>query len=117
MFFLFSLFSFSQNYGSIEYMGKSFYITSDFFQRFNTKYEGMGLNTKYRKIYYATVDFLKIPTTDIKIDEAKRISYCNPENYLYAVGGNASKSDRERTSYILYKVLLPVIEEYAVYAK
>ncbi|HEY3369396.1 MAG TPA: hypothetical protein VGK10_01030 [Prolixibacteraceae bacterium] len=116
-FILFALFSFSQSYGSVEYMGKKFYITSDFFQRLNSKYEEAGLNSKYHKVFFDTIDFLKQKNSVFIIDEAKRMSINGGSSFPYTLNSGASKSDMNRSSYINYHIILPVIEEYAVYAK
>lgn len=114
-FVLFVLLSFSKTYGTIQYMGKTFEIESAFFQSLNAEYNAKGLNQKYQKIYFATVDLLKENSTVIIVDEAKRMSWDSIIIYQYNSNGKASKSDKARAGYIIHNVLLPVIERYASY--
>lgn len=118
LFLTISSLTFSQNYGQIIYMNRTIQINTSFFERLHTQYETKmrygDINYNYQKIYYDLVDILKLSTTRITVDEAKRISwsidaranfpYCDNERC------NASSKDKRRAGYLLYNILLPVIE-------
>ena len=111
---LITLLGFSQNYGSIEYMGKKFYITADFFKSLNEEYNNSQY-IKSQKIYYDLVDFLKKKESVIYVDEAKRITWTreSDSDYPYSTIDKVSKRNRNYSSTLLYGILLPVIEKYA----
>jgi hypothetical protein len=112
LFISISSLTFSQNYGQIKYMNRTIQINTSFFERLHSKYETKmqygEINYKYQKIYYDLVDLLKSQTTTVIVDEAKRISWLG-------INGNFSSKytksrDKKRPSYLLYQILLPVIE-------
>ncbi len=113
---LFTIIAFSQEYGTIKYMGHKVSITSEFFQSLNRKYNDvMYTDSKTQKIYYSLVDFLKKSNALLEVDEAKRISWhaTSTTDFPYGDYAKVSKRDSKIASIILYDVLLPVIETYA----
>jgi hypothetical protein len=119
LFLSISTLTFSQNYGEIKYMNRSIKINTAFFERLHSEYERKlnngSINYKYQKIYYDLVDVLKLSTTTFKVDEAKRISWIGVSSVDFPYCDNkelcsASAGDKNRASYLLYQILLPVIE-------
>jgi hypothetical protein len=118
-FALITLSVFSQGYGTIQYMGKKININSEFFGLLNAYYEYKIYHIPYppkktQKIYYTLVDFMKKNSTIIYVDEAKRISWHGDSNldFPYCIDCKSSKRDKSCSSYLLYYVLLPVVEDY-----
>lgn len=64
--------TYSQSYGTIDYMNKKFSVSSEFFELLHSKYECEVFNSPFpsktnQKIYYELVDFLKKGSTIISM--------------------------------------------------
>lgn len=110
MFTLFTLLAFSQEYGTINYMGKEFQITSDFFKKLNEEYRKKDYSYECQQVYYAVVDLLKSDETILYIDEAKRISWNSHVHFPYCDDCKTSKHNRRCAGSIFKYIVIPVVE-------
>jgi hypothetical protein len=119
----------AQNYGTLRYWGKDIKLDRNFFQLLNDSYSGFINNTGPNLRYYNFKDYQEIytiintnltnPEFVIIVTEANQLQWENAVGILPGTDGEKGRSKKSsiRASLILYKVVLPALQQYYQYHK